>query len=36
VVVNGLGGNPDGTADAVPAEGVVEEIPAAGGAAVAN
>jgi NAD(P)-dependent dehydrogenase (short-subunit alcohol dehydrogenase family) len=37
VVVNDLGGNPDGTgADASPAEQVVSEIVAAGGEAVAN
>src|ERR671914_2007139 len=37
VVVNDLGGNPDGTgADASPANQVVEEIRAAGGEAVAN
>jgi NAD(P)-dependent dehydrogenase (short-subunit alcohol dehydrogenase family) len=37
VVVNDLGGNPDGTgADAAPAQQVVEEITAAGGQAVAN
>jgi NAD(P)-dependent dehydrogenase (short-subunit alcohol dehydrogenase family) len=37
VVVNDLGGNPDGTgADASPANQVVEEIKAAGGEAVAN
>ena len=37
VVVNDLGGNPDGTgADASPANKVVEEIRAAGGEAVAN
>jgi NAD(P)-dependent dehydrogenase (short-subunit alcohol dehydrogenase family) len=37
VVVNDLGGNPDGTgADASPATKVVEEIRAAGGEAVAN
>jgi NAD(P)-dependent dehydrogenase (short-subunit alcohol dehydrogenase family) len=37
VVVNDLGGNPDGTgADASPASQVVEEIRAAGGEAVAN
>ena len=37
VVVNDLGGNPDGTgADASPATQVVEEIEAAGGQAVAN
>jgi NAD(P)-dependent dehydrogenase (short-subunit alcohol dehydrogenase family) len=37
VVVNDLGGNPDGTgADASPATQVVEEIRAAGGEAVAN
>src|SRR3954453_4533028 len=37
VVVNDLGGNPDGTgADASPAQQVVEEIVAAGGEAVAN
>jgi NAD(P)-dependent dehydrogenase (short-subunit alcohol dehydrogenase family) len=37
VVVNDLGGNPDGTgADASPADQVVEEIRAAGGEAVAN
>jgi NAD(P)-dependent dehydrogenase (short-subunit alcohol dehydrogenase family) len=37
VVVNDLGGNPDGTgADASPAQQVVDEITAAGGQAVAN
>ncbi len=37
VVVNDLGGNPDGTgADRSPAQQVVDEITAAGGAAVAN
>jgi NAD(P)-dependent dehydrogenase (short-subunit alcohol dehydrogenase family) len=37
VVVNDLGGNPDGTgADAAPAQQVVDEIKAAGGEAVAN
>ncbi|HKE75114.1 MAG TPA: SDR family oxidoreductase [Acidimicrobiales bacterium] len=37
VVVNDLGGNPDGTgADASPAQQVVDEIVAAGGEAVAN
>ena len=37
VVVNDLGGNPDGTgADASPAQKVVDEITAAGGEAVAN
>jgi NAD(P)-dependent dehydrogenase (short-subunit alcohol dehydrogenase family) len=37
VVVNDLGGNPDGTgADASPAQRVVDEIVAAGGEAVAN
>jgi NAD(P)-dependent dehydrogenase (short-subunit alcohol dehydrogenase family) len=37
VVVNDLGGNPDGTgADASPANKVVDEIKAAGGEAVAN
>ena len=37
VVVNDLGGNPDGTgADASPAQQVVDEIKAAGGEAVAN
>ncbi len=37
VVVNDLGGNPDGTgADATPAQQVVNEIVAAGGEAVAN
>jgi NAD(P)-dependent dehydrogenase (short-subunit alcohol dehydrogenase family) len=37
VVVNDLGGNPDGTgADASPAQRVVDEIVAAGGDAVAN
>lgn len=37
VVVNDLGGTPDGTgADAAPAQQVVEEIVAAGGQAVAN
>jgi NAD(P)-dependent dehydrogenase (short-subunit alcohol dehydrogenase family) len=37
VVVNDLGGNPDGTgADASPAQQVVDEITAAGGTAVAN
>jgi NAD(P)-dependent dehydrogenase (short-subunit alcohol dehydrogenase family) len=37
VVVNDLGGNPDGTgADAAPAQQVVEEIVAAGGEAIAN
>ncbi len=37
VVVNDLGGNPDGTgADASPAQKVVDEILAAGGEAVAN
>jgi NAD(P)-dependent dehydrogenase (short-subunit alcohol dehydrogenase family) len=37
VVVNDLGGNPDGTgADASPADQVVEEIRAGGGDAVAN
>jgi NAD(P)-dependent dehydrogenase (short-subunit alcohol dehydrogenase family) len=37
VVVNDLGGNPDGTgADATPAQQVVDEIVAAGGEAVAN
>jgi NAD(P)-dependent dehydrogenase (short-subunit alcohol dehydrogenase family) len=37
VVVNDLGGNPDGTgADASPAQQVVDEIRAAGGEAVAN
>jgi NAD(P)-dependent dehydrogenase (short-subunit alcohol dehydrogenase family) len=37
VVVNDLGGNPDGTgADASPAQKVVEEIAAGGGEAVAN
>src|SRR6201994_3647340 len=37
VVVNDLGGNPDGTgADASPAQQVVDEIKAAGGGAVAN
>jgi NAD(P)-dependent dehydrogenase (short-subunit alcohol dehydrogenase family) len=37
VVVNDLGGNPDGTgADTSPADDVVEEIRAAGGEAVAN
>jgi NAD(P)-dependent dehydrogenase (short-subunit alcohol dehydrogenase family) len=37
VVVNDLGGNPDGTgADRAPAQQVVDEITAAGGAAVAN
>jgi NAD(P)-dependent dehydrogenase (short-subunit alcohol dehydrogenase family) len=37
VVVNDLGGNPDGTgADAAPAQQVVDEITAAGGEAVAN
>ena len=37
VVVNDLGGNPDGTgADASPAQQVVDEISAAGGEAVAN
>jgi NAD(P)-dependent dehydrogenase (short-subunit alcohol dehydrogenase family) len=37
VVVNDLGGNPDGTgADASPAQKVVDEIAAAGGEAVAN
>jgi NAD(P)-dependent dehydrogenase (short-subunit alcohol dehydrogenase family) len=37
VVVNDLGGNPDGTgADASPAQKVVDEITAAGGTAVAN
>jgi NAD(P)-dependent dehydrogenase (short-subunit alcohol dehydrogenase family) len=37
VVVNDLGGNPDGTgADASPAQKVVDEIVAAGGEAVAN
>ena len=37
VVVNDLGGNPDGTgADASPANKVVEEITAAGGDAIAN
>jgi len=37
VVVNDLGGNPDGTgADASPAQKVVDEIVAAGGDAVAN
>ena len=37
VVVNDLGGNPDGTgADAAPAQQVVDEIVAAGGKAVAN
>jgi NAD(P)-dependent dehydrogenase (short-subunit alcohol dehydrogenase family) len=37
VVVNDLGGNPDGTgADASPAQKVVDEIKAAGGEAVAN
>jgi len=37
VVVNDLGGNPDGTgADASPAQQVVDEITAAGGHAVAN
>src|SRR4051794_12967705 len=37
VVVNDLGGNPDGTgADASPAQKVVDEITAAGGVAVAN
>src|SRR5687767_12165733 len=37
VVVNDLGGNPDGTgADASPAQQVVDEIVAAGGEAIAN
>jgi NAD(P)-dependent dehydrogenase (short-subunit alcohol dehydrogenase family) len=37
VVVNDLGGNPDGTgADTAPAQQVVDEIKAAGGEAVAN
>src|SRR4051795_12078839 len=37
VVVNDLGGNPDGTgADASPAQQVADEIVAAGGEAVAN
>jgi NAD(P)-dependent dehydrogenase (short-subunit alcohol dehydrogenase family) len=37
VVVNDLGGNPDGSGgDATPAQQVVEEIRSAGGAAVAN
>ncbi len=37
VVVNDLGGNPDGTgADTAPAQQVVDEITAAGGDAVAN
>ena len=37
VVVNDLGGNPDGTgADVAPAQQVVDEITAAGGEAVAN
>jgi NAD(P)-dependent dehydrogenase (short-subunit alcohol dehydrogenase family) len=37
VVVNDLGGDPDGTgADAAPAQQVVDEITAAGGSAVAN
>nr|WP_230317312.1 SDR family NAD(P)-dependent oxidoreductase [Conexibacter sp. W3-3-2] len=37
VIVNDLGGNPDGTgADASPAQRVVDEIIAAGGEAVAN
>src|SRR6476620_1325208 len=37
VVVNDLGGNPDGTgADASPAEQVAKEISAAGGQAIAN
>jgi NAD(P)-dependent dehydrogenase (short-subunit alcohol dehydrogenase family) len=37
VVVNDLGGNPDGTgADASPAQQVVDEITAAGGQAIAN
>ena len=37
VVVNDLGGNPDGTgADAAPAQQVVDEIKAEGGVAVAN
>src|ERR1700722_8189464 len=37
VVVNDLGGNPDGTgADTSPAQQVVDEIKAAGGEAVAN
>src|SRR4051812_17830670 len=37
VVVNDLGGNPDGTgADTAPAQQVVDEIVAAGGEAVAN
>jgi NAD(P)-dependent dehydrogenase (short-subunit alcohol dehydrogenase family) len=37
VVVNDLGGNPDGTgADASPAQQVVDEIRAAGGEAIAN
>jgi NAD(P)-dependent dehydrogenase (short-subunit alcohol dehydrogenase family) len=37
VVVNDLGGNPDGTgADASPAQQVVDEITAAGGEAIAN
>ena len=37
VVVNDLGGNPDGTgADTAPAQQVVDEITAAGGEAVAN
>src|SRR3954467_1777101 len=37
VVVNDLGGNPDGTgADASPAEHVAKEIVAAGGEAIAN
>src|SRR6202167_561809 len=37
VVVNDLGGNPDGTgADASPAQQVVDEITSAGGTAVAN
>jgi len=37
VVVNDLGGDPDGTgADAAPAQQVVDEITAAGGSAIAN
>src|ERR1700722_10605762 len=37
IVVNDLGGNPDGTgADTAPAQQVVDEITAAGGEAVAN
>src|SRR5438105_7549699 len=37
VVVNDLGGNPDGTgADTSPAQRVVDEIKAAGGEAIAN